>query len=74
MNERIEVFVNGRKVTIYQGMTVKHALLACDQSLYTAAMAGQVRVVDQYGFALGLEGALTDGARLLTLDLSQPPA
>ena len=71
MSENIEVFVNGQKIAIYQGMNVKHALIAYDQNVYRAAVAGQVRVEDQNGFAVGLEGALADGARIFTVDLSE---
>lgn len=70
MSERIEVFVNGRKIAIYRGMNVKHALIAYDQSVYAAALAGQVRIEDENGFPVGLEGALVDGARIFTVDLS----
>ena len=62
----MEIFVNGGKVSIYRGMSVKHALIASDQRLYEAAMDGLVRVVDDNGFVLGLEGALSEGARIYT--------
>lgn len=68
MSEKIEVLVNGQKTTLYRGMNVKHALIAYDRSVYAAALAGRVRVVDENGFALGLEGALANGARLFTVD------
>ncbi|MCL5405353.1 MAG: hypothetical protein M1398_01270 [Deltaproteobacteria bacterium] len=67
MREKIEVFVNGRKIAIYRGMNVKHALISYDQSVYAAALAGQVRVEDENGFLLGLEGALADGAKIFTV-------
>lgn len=65
--ETINVYVNGRRVDIYRGMKVKHALIAYDQSLYRAALAGEVRVEDANGFSVGLEGGLSDGARLFTI-------
>jgi hypothetical protein len=68
LSETIEVFVNDRKIVLYRGMNVKHALIACDQSLYAAALAGLVRVEDENGFSIGLEGGLCDGARLFTVD------
>lgn len=64
MDERIEVFVNDAKVTVYRGLRVKHALIAYDQDVYRLAVAGSVRVYDRNGFAIGLDGALSDGARI----------
>ncbi|MDR3569070.1 MAG: hypothetical protein P4L43_13660 [Syntrophobacteraceae bacterium] len=69
MSETIEVFVNGHKTSLYRGMQVKHALIAFDQSLYFAALSGEIRVEDEHGFAVGLEGALSEGARLFTISL-----
>ena len=67
MNERINVYVNGEIISLYRGMKVKHALIAYDQSLYKAALAGEVRVEDENGFAVGLEGSLADGAKILAI-------
>ncbi len=62
--ERIRVFVNDRPVTLYRGLSVKHALIAAGGALCRAALAGEVPVRDELGFTVGLEGALHDGARL----------
>ena len=67
MSENICVYINDRKIAVYRGMKVKHALIAYDERLYEAALAGEVRVEDQNGFSVGLEGSLTDGARLFTI-------
>ncbi len=67
MNENIGVYVNDRKITIYRGMKVKNALIAYDERLYKAALAGEVRVEDENGFAVGLEGSLADGAKIFTI-------
>lgn len=67
MSENIEVFVNGRKIDIYRGMKVKHALIAYDRKLYKAALAGEVRVEDENGFMLGLEGHLANGAEIFAV-------
>jgi hypothetical protein len=67
MSENIDVYVNGQKIDIYRGMKVKHALIAYDQSLYKAALAWEVRVEDENGFALGLEGHLASGAQIFTV-------
>jgi hypothetical protein len=64
VKDTIEVFVNDRKISIYRGMQVKHALIACDQDLYTAASQGSARVEDANGYIVGLDGALTGGARI----------
>lgn len=66
MKDRIRVSVDGREVTVFRGMEVKHALIACDPSLYRAAAAGLLHVEDESGFGVGLEGALLDGAKLFT--------
>jgi hypothetical protein len=64
MKEQITVFVDGRPVRIYRGMQVKHALIACDYALYTAADSGKVLVVDENGHKLGLAGALREGSKI----------
>jgi len=61
---RITVYVDTRPVTLYRGMQVRHALISCGQSLYDAALKGALYAVDEHGFRLGLEGALSDGARI----------
>lgn len=66
MKDRIKVFVDGREVLLYRGMQVKHALIACDCSLYRAAAEGLLHVEDDYGFRVGLEGSLYNGAKLFT--------
>ncbi len=64
--ERILVFVNGCPVRIYRGLKVKHALIACDESLYREALAGRIVIEDDLGFPVGLEGSLQEGSRLYT--------
>jgi hypothetical protein len=64
--DKMTVYVNGREVSIRRGMKVKHALIACDQSLYDAAKAGDLAVRDASGFNVGLEGSLRDGAKIFT--------
>ena len=66
MTDQIVVFVNDKPVAIYRGMQVKHALIACDQSLYEACTRGEMSVEDEDGFRVGLEGALHDGAKIYT--------
>ena len=66
MNMTLTVFVNDQPVTIYRGMQVKHALIALNESLYQAAVAGELQIEDHHGFQVGLEGALQEGSRIFT--------
>jgi hypothetical protein len=63
---RVEVVVNGKAQSLYRGMQVRHALIACDQALYEAVLQGDALVEDGDGFPLGLEGALTAGMIIRT--------
>jgi hypothetical protein len=65
-DDKMTVYVNGQQVLLHRGMKVKHALIACDQSLYAAAEAGDLSVRDASGFNIGLEGSLRDGAKIYT--------
>jgi hypothetical protein len=65
-DEKMTVYVNDNEVRLHRGMKVKHALIACDQSLYDAAEAGDLAVRDASGFNVGLEGSLRDGAKIFT--------
>lgn len=65
-DDKITVFVNDNEVRLHRGMKVKHALIACDQSLYDAAEAGDLAVRDAGGFNVGLEGGLSDGTKIYT--------
>ncbi len=64
MADRISVTVNGRAVEVYAGMEVQHALTAYDLRVYAACRRGEMAVVDEHGFRVGLTGMLHDGARL----------
>ncbi len=65
-HHRITVFVNDKPVSIYRGMQVQHALISYDVSVLQACERGDVRVEDEHGFRVGLEGALRDGSRIYT--------
>ena len=54
-DDKMTVTVNGQQVLLHRGMKVKHALIACDQSLYDAAEAGDLAVRDAGGFATAAE-------------------
>lgn len=62
--ERITVYVNGRPVRLYHGMTVRHALISIDGGLGAAVEEGRLSITDANGFEVGLDGALEDGSRL----------
>ncbi len=64
--DKMTVYVNDNEITLHRGMKVKHALIACDQSLYEAAEAGDIVVRDASGFNVGLEGSLRDGSKIYT--------
>lgn len=66
MNGKIRVFVDDKPVSLFRGMTVKHALISLDEDLYRAARDGEIVVTDEGGHRVGLDGSLLDGGRLYT--------
>ena len=67
MKERFEVFVNEKPVEVYQGMEVKHALMAYDYATYRACREGQATVRDRDGFVVGLDGAVRGRDTIVSL-------
>jgi hypothetical protein len=57
----MRVYVNGRAVDLFPGMTVRHALVGAG---CPADLGGKKRVYDEWGNELGLEGALSDGMKI----------
>lgn len=55
------VYVNEQQVDLLPGMTVRHALAAA--GLLAAVEQGS-GVVDEWGNSIGLDGALSDGAKI----------
>ncbi|MFP7494393.1 hypothetical protein SFC66_11445 [Terribacillus saccharophilus] len=55
------VSINGSKITLFQGATLKHALLKTDQNLYEAVMNKQAVIKDQEGNLTNINGAAADG-------------
>lgn len=47
MADRIIVFVDDAAVSIYRGMSVKHALIAHDYAIYKAADEGELFLEDE---------------------------
>ncbi len=61
----MEILVDGRRITLARGMTVRHALIAA--GALERVLAG-ARVVDGWGSEVGLDGALDDGDTLRVED------
>ena len=57
----MKVYVNNQAVHIYAGMTVKHALLTAG---LLEELKSSKRVYDEWGNEIGLDGVLTEGARI----------
>ncbi len=57
----MRVYVNDQPVDLVPGMTVRHALIAAGR--LDDIRAGK-RVFDEWGNEVGLDGALSDGARI----------
>ncbi|OGR30952.1 MAG: hypothetical protein A2139_09730 [Desulfobacca sp. RBG_16_60_12] len=57
----MRVYVNEQPVDLIPGMQVKHALLRAEQM---AAIAAGLKVYDEWGHELGLDGALADGMKI----------
>jgi hypothetical protein len=57
----VEVRVNGKAVQVRVGMQVKDALIRAGEM---EKIAAGLRVYDQWGNELGLDGALVDGVKI----------
>ena len=58
----MEVYVNDKPVQVLPGMTVKHSLV-CEE-LMKELESGK-KVYDEWGNELGLDGALSEGMRII---------
>lgn len=58
----MRVYVNDVPVDVLPGMTVRHALIAAGRLEDVRAGA---RVWDEWGNELGLDGALSEGVRII---------
>ncbi len=56
----MRVFVNDKAVDILPGMTVRHALISAG----LLHEIGPKKVYDEWGNEIGLDGALSEGARI----------
>lgn len=57
----MKVYVNNQTVNIYAGMTVRHALLTAG---VLEELEASKKVYDEWGNEIGLDGALTEEARI----------
>ena len=57
----MRVYVNDKPVDLLPGMRVRHALVSAGQM---AEPAAGLKVYDEWGHELGLDGALTDGMKI----------
>jgi len=58
----MRVYVNQKPVDLVPGMQVKHALISAGRM---AEVAGGLKVYDEWGHELGLDGALAGGMKIL---------
>ena len=58
----MKVYVNNQVVHIYAGMTVKHALLTA--GVLEDLKVSKKKVYDEWGNEIGLDGVLTEEARI----------
>jgi hypothetical protein len=56
----MRVYVNDKAVDILPGMTVRHALISAGLS----CEIGRKKVYDEWGNEIGLDGALSEGAKI----------
>jgi len=57
----MKLFVNDRQIDLATGMTVRHALIGA--GLLDKAQTGE-KVFDEWGNEVGLDGALSDNAKI----------
>jgi hypothetical protein len=57
----MKVFVNDMPIDILPGMTVRHALISADLLRKTESSK---RAFDEWGNEIGLDGALSEGAKI----------
>jgi hypothetical protein len=55
------VYVNDRQIDILPGMAVKHALISAG---LLKELEASKRVFDEWGNEIGLDGALSEGAKI----------
>jgi len=57
----MKVYVNDKPIELLPGMTVRHALISAELFRETESLK---RVFDEWGNEIGLDGALSEGAKI----------
>ncbi|GAA0357518.1 hypothetical protein [Bacillus horti] len=57
----MKIFVNNQEIELFQGATVKHALLKANPELYHLVYDKKADVFDQEGNPVELHGAVSSG-------------
>jgi hypothetical protein len=63
----MRVYVNRKAVHLAPGMQVKHALIRAEE---VGKIHGGLKVHDEWGHELGLDGALVDGMKIFVKENS----
>jgi len=61
------IFINQREFSLFDGATVKDAVLAFDNKAYHLLLKGKLAVHDRYGHVLENDGELAAG-QLITIE------
>lgn len=62
----MRVWVNDKEIDVFEGATVKDALMTFSMDVYLAVEKGERQVTDKNGNGLGLNGELSEGSTLYT--------
>lgn len=57
----MKIYMNRRKIELFQGAKLKHALLKTDESLYKAVVANEAEIYDEDGNKVDVDGSVDDG-------------
>lgn len=58
------VFINNTEIFIFNGARLQDALLAYSKTDYHLLLEGKIRIEDERGNGMDLDGSLWDGIRL----------
>jgi len=58
----MKVYINDKQIDVFPGMTVKHALMRAG---LLEKIEGSKRVYDEWENELGLDGALSEGMKII---------
>lgn len=60
-NSVITLFINDTQIEIFQGATLKHALLRANELYYKQVIEKKMEIRDQEGNLVGVNGAVENG-------------